>query len=47
MTLQSESKIVGNEVRDKSDRGEILSIVDEKVSNVSIITCNAGMEIRR
>jgi len=42
MTLQSESKIVGNEVRDKSDRGEILSIVDEKVSNVSIITCNAG-----
>ena len=42
MTLRLESKIISNEVRDRSIRGEILSIVDEKVSNVSIITCNAG-----
>lgn len=37
-----ESKLIKNKIRDKSNRGEILSIVDEKVSNVSIITCNAG-----
>lgn len=42
MTLILESKLIKNKIRDKSNRGEILSIVDEKVSNVSLITCNAG-----
>ena len=42
MTLMLESKLIKNKIRDKSNRGEILSIVDEKISNVSLITCNAG-----
>lgn len=42
MILSSESKLIKNELRDKSVRGDILSIVDTTVSNVSIITCNAG-----
>ena len=36
------SKLIKNEIRDSGVRGDILSIVDTKVSNVSIITCNKG-----
>jgi len=42
MIFELESKLIENELRDESSRGEILSIVDTQVSNVSIITCNAG-----
>ena len=42
MILELESKLIENELRDESSRGDILSIVDTQVSNVSIITCNAG-----
>ena len=40
MNLPKESKLIRNEFRDIDARGEILSIVDEKISNVSIITCS-------
>ena len=39
MNLPKESKLIRNELRNIDARGEILSIVDEKISNVSIITC--------
>ena len=42
MILELESKLIENKLRDESSRGDILSIVDTQVSNVSIITCNAG-----
>ena len=42
MSLPKMSKLFSNTQRDKDDRGEILSIVDEQVQNVSIITCNPG-----
>ena len=40
MQLPTESKLIKNNIRDNDVRGEILSIVDFKVSNVSIISCN-------
>ena len=40
--LPSKSKLFKNESRNKDHRGEIKSIVDTKISNVSIITCNAN-----
>lgn len=43
MKLPIESKLFKNEIRDTDIRGEILSIVDYNVSNVSIITCNEGI----
>jgi len=42
MNFPRESKLIKNELRDTDLRGEILSIVDQEVSNVSLITCNAG-----
>jgi len=42
MTLPRRSTLFQNVQRDADERGEILSIVDEPVQNVSIITCNAG-----
>ena len=42
MKLPKISTLYKNIVRDSDNRGEILSIVDADVSNVSIITCNAG-----
>lgn len=36
------SILINNIERSKDSRGEILSIVDDKISNVSIITCNKG-----
>ena len=38
----NKSIIVENVSRSSDSRGEILSIVDSEISNVSIITCNAG-----
>ena len=40
--LPSKSKLFKNESRNKDHRGEIKSIVDAKISNVSIIKCNAN-----
>ena len=40
--LPTKSKLFINESRNKDHRGEIKSIVDAKISNVSIITCNAN-----
>ena len=37
--LSTKSKKINNIFRSKDRRGSILSIVDEKVNNVSIITC--------
>jgi oxalate decarboxylase/phosphoglucose isomerase-like protein (cupin superfamily) len=42
VTLPRKSTLFKNIQRDADDRGEILSIVDEPVQNVSIITCNPG-----
>ncbi len=42
MTIPKKSTIFKNIQRDKDARGSILSIVDEPVNNVSIITCKAG-----
>jgi oxalate decarboxylase/phosphoglucose isomerase-like protein (cupin superfamily) len=42
MTLPRRSTLFENIQRDADERGGILSIVDEPVQNVSIITCNAG-----
>ena len=41
MELPIVSKLYKNITRDSDNRGDILSIVDYKVSNVSIISCNA------
>ena len=38
----SKSTILENKIRDEDTRGSILSIVDDHVQNVSIITCNPG-----
>ena len=40
--ISSISVIIKNISRDRDQRGGILSIVDDKVQNVSIITCNSG-----
>tara|TARA_B110000858_G_C17803921_1_gene476833 strand:- start:3314 stop:3736 length:423 start_codon:yes stop_codon:yes gene_type:complete len=37
--ISKKSVIVDSKARDNDSRGEILSIVDDKISNVSIITC--------
>jgi oxalate decarboxylase/phosphoglucose isomerase-like protein (cupin superfamily) len=42
VTLPRKSTLFKNIQRDADDRGEILSIVDEPVQNVSLITCNPG-----
>jgi oxalate decarboxylase/phosphoglucose isomerase-like protein (cupin superfamily) len=42
MILPRKSTLFKNTQRDVDVRGEILSIVDAPVSNVSIITCNLG-----
>ncbi len=42
MTLPKKSTLFKNIQRDLDDRGEILSIVDELINNVSIISCNPG-----
>ena len=42
MSLPVKSTLFKNKQRDVDPRGEILSIVDEPVQNVSIITCNPG-----
>ena len=42
MNLPLQSQLIKNEIRDVDSRGEILSIVDTKISNVSLITCNKG-----
>lgn len=42
MSLPRKSTLFPNVQRDADDRGEILSVVDEQVQNVSIITSNPG-----
>ena len=42
MKLPEISTLYKNVIRDSDNRGSILSIVDTSVSNVSIISCNAG-----
>ena len=42
MTVPKKSTIFKNIQRDKDARGSILSIVDEAINNVSIITCKPG-----
>ena len=38
MNQPKESKLIKNQIRDIDTRGDILSIVDKEVSNVSITT---------
>ena len=40
--ISNKSIIIDNISRDQDNRGNILSIVDEQVKNVSIISCNPG-----
>ncbi len=40
--ISKKSKIIKNISRNKDKRGYILSIVDDNISNVSIISCNKG-----
>ena len=42
MSLPRKSTLFPNVQRDADDRGQILSVVDEQVQNVSIITSNPG-----
>ena len=42
MTLPRHSTLFKNVQRDADERGDILSIVDQPVQNVSIITCKSG-----
>ena len=42
MTVPKKSTVFKNIKRDEDTRGGILSIVDEAVKNVSIITCTPG-----
>jgi oxalate decarboxylase/phosphoglucose isomerase-like protein (cupin superfamily) len=42
MALPRKSTLFPNVQRDSDARGQILSVVDETVQNVSIITCNPG-----
>lgn len=42
MAVPTKSTLIPNIQRDEDVRGGILSIVDETVQNVSIITCNPG-----
>ena len=43
LNLPKISKLFSNSKRDSDLRGEILSIVDTKIQNVSIITSNANV----
>ncbi len=38
--MYKKSKLIKSIIRDKDKRGSIISLINEKVSNVSIITCN-------
>ena len=40
--ISNKSILIKNIERSKDNRGGILSIVDDKISNVSLITCNKG-----
>ena len=40
--ISYKSILIKNIERSKDNRGGILSIVDDKISNVSLITCNKG-----
>ena len=40
--ISNQSIIIKNKIRDQDDRGGIVSIVDEKIKNVSLINCNPG-----
>ncbi len=40
MIISNKSILIPDDYRDKDERGDILSIVDAKISNVSIIKCN-------
>ena len=40
--ISNKSIIINNVVRDEDKRGKILSIVDDKIKNVSIISCVSG-----
>ncbi len=40
--ISDKSIIINNVVRDEDKRGKILSIVDDKIKNVSIISCVSG-----
>ncbi len=42
MELPNNSEIIQNIQRDSDERGDIISIVDQAVMNVSIITCKQG-----
>ena len=42
MAIPKNSTVFTNIQRDEDERGAILSIVDEPVENVSIITCEPG-----
>ena len=42
MDLLKTSKLIKSNVRDNDLRGNIISIVDHKISNVSLISCNLG-----
>ena len=42
MNLVLKSKLINSLTRDNDARGNIVSIVDDDIKNVSIITCNAG-----
>lgn len=42
MNLPTKSTLFANIQRDEDQRGGILSIVDNKVENISIISCNPG-----
>ena len=42
MNLPKQSKLIQNDIRDDDVRGNILSIVDYQINNVSLITCTAG-----
>lgn len=42
MNLSLKSKLIKSLTRDNDIRGNIISIVDDDIKNVSLITCNAG-----
>ena len=43
MILGQQSKLIKSITRDKDNRGSIISIVDDSIKNVSIITCKEGV----
>ena len=42
MITPNKSKLIQSITRNHDDRGDIVSIVDNAIQNVSLITCNAG-----